>query len=94
VTIEKYIEEYRFMKKDNQEEEWLRYFFNEHIELITKYESISSNLPPDAAEIIGEIRERKQVISWLKEMKRSHEDPIFSAALEYAATSIENGEHF
>lgn len=94
MTIEKYIEEYRIMKKDNQEEEWLRYFFNEHIKLIAKYESISSNLPPDAAEIIGEIRERRQVVGWLKEMKRSHDDPLSSAVFEYAAIAIENGEHF
>lgn len=90
--VSKYLEEFKNLE-DNRKEEWLINFFSRFENLRNKYEAISSNLPPDAAELIGEFRERKYIISWLKEMEKSHTEPLMSAAFEYAADVISKGEH-
>lgn len=93
MTVEQYMEDYRIMKENNKEEEWLREFFFQYIKLTDNYESPRSNLPPDAAELIGEFRERKVIVNWLREMEISHSDPLTAAAFEYAADVISKGEH-
>lgn len=87
-----YLEEFKRLE-DDKKEEWLINFFSRFENLKNKYEAISSSLPLDAAELIGEFRERKYIVSWLKEMERSHTEPLMSAAFEYAADVIAKGEH-
>lgn len=91
-SLEKYLEEYRLEKSKNQEELWLRFILAQYLELRSRYEETSSNLAPEAAEILGEIRERKYIIKWLKEMQESTEAKS-SEVFEYAALAIERGEH-
>ena len=88
--INKYLEEYRNLQ-EGEKEEWLIKFFITFEDCKNKYESTSSNLTPEAAELIGEFRERSFIVSWLKEMERSHADPLTSAVFEYAAEAISRG---
>lgn len=90
--VNKYLEELKSLK-ESEKEEWLTKFFLRFENIKNKYEAISSNLPLDAAELIGEFRERKYIVSWLKDMEKSHTEPLMSAAFEYAADVISKGEH-
>jgi hypothetical protein len=87
-----YLEEYRVEKAKNKEEQWLKIILAQYLELKLRYEEISSNLAPESAEVIGEIRERKYIVKWLKEMKESTET-LSSETFGYAALAIEKGEH-
>lgn len=55
--VNKYLEELKSLK-ESEKEEWLTKFFLRFENIKNKYEAISSNLPLDAAELIGEFREK------------------------------------
>jgi hypothetical protein len=90
---EVYMKEYNETKKEHQEK-WLKDFFSTFAELRIKYEKISSNLAPEAAELIGEIRERKLIVSYLNNKCKNLSHPNDIRIYEEIANAINSGEHF
>ncbi len=88
-----YMKEYNETKKEYQEE-WLKNFFSRFVEMKIKYEKISSNLAPEAAELIGEIRERKLIVSYLSNKSKNLSYPNDIRIYEEIANAINSGEHF
>lgn len=91
--VDTYMKEYSEIEKEHQEE-WLKNFFSSFIELRVRYEKISSNLAPEAAELIGEIRERRLIVSYLNNKCKNLSYPAEIKIYEEIANAIDSGEHF
>ena len=94
-TKDDFIEEF-FIRLEDKEfaAEWAWQLATKADNIIRDYEDRSSWPNPEASEILGEMRERKLILEFLKRKMDSTDIPLCAAAYEDAITAIENSEHY
>jgi hypothetical protein len=94
-TKDDFIEEF-FLRLEDKEfaAEWVWQLVSKADNIIQDYEARSSWPPPEASEVLGEMRERKLILEFLNKRMESADIPLCAAAYEDIITAIKNSEHY